>query len=61
MKKKKKKKNEQQNIIIFQVKAYIREIDNLIILFMMNVKRTHDYALIHKIESLKKNKMHKKS
>ena len=34
--------------------------DNLIILFTMNIKRTDDYALIPKIETLKKNKMYKK-
>ena len=31
------KDNEQQNILIFQAKAYITEIDNLIILFIMNI------------------------
>ena len=35
--------------------AYTTEIDNLIILFTMNIKRTDDYALIRKIETLKKN------
>ena len=35
----KRKGNEQQNIIIFQAKGYITEIDNLIILFAMNIKR----------------------
>ena len=55
------KDNEQQNIIIFQVKAYIREIDNLIILFILNIKRTDDYVWISKIETLKKNKIHKNS
>ena len=54
------KGNEQQNRI-FQTKAYITEIDNLIILFIMNIKRTDDYALIRKIETLKKNKLCKKS
>ena len=48
------KDNEQQNIITFQAEAYITEVDNLIILFIMNIKRTDDYALIHKIEILKK-------
>ena len=55
------KDNEQQYIIIFQAKAYITEVDNLIVLFIMNMKRTDDYALIYKIETLKKNKIHKKS
>ena len=55
------KDNEQQNIIFFQAKAYIAEIDNLIILLIMNIKRKDDYALIHKIETLRKNKIHKKS
>ena len=55
------KGKDQQNIIIFQAKAYITKIDNLIILFIMNIKRTGDYALIHKIETLKKNKIYKKS
>ena len=44
----------------FYAKAYKTEIDNLIILFIMNTKRTDDYALIRKIETLKKNKTHKK-
>ena len=43
------KDNEQQNIIIFQAKACVTEIDNLTILFIMNIKRTDDYALINKI------------
>ena len=55
------KDNEQQNIILFQAKAYITEIDYLIILFIMNIKRTDDYALIRKIEVLTKNKIFKKS
>ena len=38
-----------------------KQINNLIILFTMNIKRTDDYALIRKIETLKKNKIHKKS
>ena len=46
------KDNEQQNIIFFQVKAYITEIDNLIILLIMNIKRIDDYALLCKIETL---------
>ena len=55
------KDNEQQNIIVLQAKAYISEIDNLIIIFIMNIKRTDDYVLICKIETLKKNKIYKKS
>ena len=55
------KDNDEQTIIIFQVKACITDIDNLIVLFIMNIKRTDDYALIRKIEILKKNKIHKKS
>ena len=43
------KDNKQQNIIIFQTKADITKIDNLIILFIMNIKRIDDYSLIHKI------------
>ena len=56
-----KEKTMNNNIIIFQAKAYIAEIDNLIILFIMNIKRTDNYALIRKIETLKKNKIYKKS
>ena len=52
---------EHQNIIIFQAKAYIKKIDNLIILFITNIKRTDDYALVRKIETLKKNRICKKS
>ena len=37
------KDNEQQNIF-FQAKADITEIDNLIILFILNIKRSDDYA-----------------
>ena len=55
------KDNEQQNIIIFQAKAYVTEMDNLISLFIMNIKRTDNYALICKIETLKKNEIYKKS
>ena len=40
------RKNNYQQNIIFQAKAYITEIDNSIILFIMNAKRTDDYALI---------------
>ena len=55
------KDNELQNIIIFQAKAYITEIDNLTVLFIMNIKRTDEYAFIRKMEPLKENKIHKKS
>ena len=34
------KNNEQQNVTIFQAEAYITEIDKLIILFIMNIKKT---------------------
>ena len=57
----KKKKTMNNKISFFQAKAYITEIDNLIILFIMNIKRTDDYALIRKIETFKKNKIYKKS
>ena len=40
---------EQQNIIIFQAKACVTKIDNLTILFEMNIKRTYDYSLIRKM------------
>ena len=43
------KDNEQQKIIIFHAKAYITETDDLIILFVMNIKTTDDYALNCKI------------
>ena len=43
------KVDEQQNIIIFQAKACVTEIDDLTILFRMNIKRTDDYSLIRKI------------
>ena len=36
------KDNGQQNIIILQAKAYITEIGNLIILFIMKIKTTDD-------------------
>ena len=55
------KDNEQQNIISFQAKIYITDIDNIIILFLMNIKRTDGHALILKIETLAKNKIHEKS
>ena len=45
----KKKDNEQKNIIIFQAKACVTEIDNLTILFIMNIKRIDDYSLTQKI------------
>ena len=54
------RKDIEQNII-FQVEAYITEIDNLIILFLMNIKRADDYILIRKIETLKKNKIYEKN
>ena len=44
-----KEKTMNSKISIFQVKACVTEIDNLTILFMMNIKRTDDYSLIHKI------------
>ena len=53
------KDNEQQNII-FQAKAHITEMDKLIILLIMSIKRTDDYALIGKIKTLQKNKIDKK-
>ena len=43
------KDNEQQKIILFQAKACITEIDNLIILLIMNTKTRDDYALTRKI------------
>ena len=55
------KDNEQQDIIVFKAKAYIKETDNLIILFIKNIKRTDDCALVCKIETPKKNKIYKKS
>ena len=42
------KDNEQQNIIIFQAKACVTEIDNLTISFTMNVIRKDDHSLIRK-------------
>ena len=56
-----KEKTMNNKISIFLAKAHITEINNLNILFTMNIKRTDAYALISKIETLKKNKIHKKS
>ena len=44
-----KEKTMNNKISILQAKAYITEINNLIILFIMNIKRTDDYALTRNV------------